>query len=97
MVALMPGEPVGWINRSYALHQLKRTREALDTLLPAAAKFPDNLTIAYNLACFACQLGLLAEANRWLKQAMKLADSNQIQLVALEDPDLKPLWEIESK
>jgi tetratricopeptide (TPR) repeat protein len=96
MVALIPNEPVGWINRSYALHQLKRTREAWESLLPASQKFPENLTIAYNLACFACQLGHMDEASKWLKKAMKMADSNQVQLVALEDPDLKPLWETQA-
>ena len=58
-----------------------------------AQKFSDNLTVSYNLACYACQLGYLDEASKWLKKAMKLADPNQVQLVALEDPDLKPLWE----
>ena len=93
LVALLPDEPVGWVNRSYALHQMKRTREAWHALLPAADKFPSNLTVAYNLACYACQLGMFDEAGRWLKKAMKLADPNHVQLVALEDPDLKPLWE----
>jgi len=95
IIALLPNEAIGWINRSYALHQLKRTREAWETLLPAAAKFPKNLTIAYNLACYACQLGHMEAASRWLKTAMQLADPNQIQLVALDDPDLEPLWDID--
>ena len=33
MVALTPDEPVGWINRSFALHQMKRTQEAWAHLL----------------------------------------------------------------
>src|ERR1700704_888259 len=45
MVALVPNEPAGWIKRSIALHQLKRTPEAWQTLLPAATKFPDNFTV----------------------------------------------------
>jgi hypothetical protein len=72
---------------------LKRTREAWDKLRPASEKFPANLTVCYNMACYACQLGYFDEASRWLKKAMKLADPNQVQLVALDDPDLKPLWE----
>ena len=43
MVALMPDEPVGWINRSYALHQLKRTREAWYSLLPPPRNSPNTL------------------------------------------------------
>ena len=94
LVAMLPEEPVGWINRAFALHRLQRTREAWDKLRPAADKFPNNLTISYNLACYACQLGSFDEASRWLKKAMKLADPNKVQLVALDDPDLKPLWEV---
>lgn len=96
MVALLPEEPVGWVNRSYALHQLRRTTEAWYSLLPAAEKFPKNLTVAYNLACYSCQLGRLTEASKWLRKAMSLADPNQVQLIALEDPDLRPLWELNS-
>ena len=49
----IPDEPVGWIHRSYVLHEQKRTREAWDLLLPAAKKFPEDFTIPYNLACYA--------------------------------------------
>src|SRR5678816_80218 len=32
--------PTGWINRSYALHELGRTEEAREALLSALARFP---------------------------------------------------------
>jgi tetratricopeptide (TPR) repeat protein len=81
----------GWIHRGYALHEMKRTREACDLLLSVVENFPDWL-IRYNLACYACQLGMLKEALEWLEKARNLAQSNEVNLMALEDPDLKPIW-----
>src|SRR4051794_4098713 len=40
LVKVAPDYLLGWIHRSYALHELKRTPEALDLLLPAVALFP---------------------------------------------------------
>src|ERR1700733_5771954 len=40
VVALTPGLAEGWINRSFALHEIRRTSEAFDLLGPAADKFP---------------------------------------------------------
>jgi tetratricopeptide (TPR) repeat protein len=81
----------GWIHRSFALHELKRTQEAADLLVPAAALFPEEWLIRYNLACYACQLGDREEAWKWLKMALSLGDAKQVKLMALNDPDLKPL------
>lgn len=81
-----------WINRSYALHELKRTQEAFDALLPAAKKFPKRWLIRYNLACYCSQLGDLNEAMQWLQKAIALAGEKEIKAMALDDPDLKPLW-----
>ena len=48
----------GWIHRSFALHELQRTQEAFDQLLPAVDQFPKVWTIPYNLACYASMLHL---------------------------------------
>ncbi len=82
-----------WVNRSFALHELKRTPEAFDALLPAAAMFPKRWLIRYNLACYCAQLGRLKEARQWLKQAIALADQKEARAMALRDADLKPLWD----
>jgi predicted Zn-dependent protease len=95
LVALAPDEPVGWVNRSFALHQMKRTVEAWHSLLPAAKKFQRNPTIAYNLACYACQLGSLEESRKWLTKAIEWGDAAKIRLLAQQDPDLRPLFEPE--
>lgn len=98
LVEVAPQNPSGWINRSYTLHEMKRTKEALELLLPAVEKFPENEIIPYNLACYYCQLGDLSEARRWLKKALNVANNREsIKSMALNDPDLKPLQdEIES-
>jgi tetratricopeptide (TPR) repeat protein len=81
-----------WINRSYALHELKRTQEAFDALLPAAEQFPKRWLIRYNLGCYCSQLGRLEEAMDWLKQAMALGHKPEIKAMALSDSDFEPLW-----
>jgi tetratricopeptide (TPR) repeat protein len=80
-----------WINRSYALHELKRTQEAFDALLPAAKKFQKRWIIRYNLACYCSQLGNFDEAMQWVQKAITLAGEKEIKAMALDDPDLKPL------
>ena len=80
-----------WINRSYALHELKRTQAAFDALRPAAKKFPKRWLIRYNLACYCSQLGELEEAMNWLQKAIALAGKKEIKAMALDDSDLKPL------
>jgi Flp pilus assembly protein TadD len=92
LVRDVPDRCSGWIQRSYSLHELKRTTEAREQLLPAAARFPDVSTIPYNLACYDCQLGRLDKARSWLNVAMRLGSRESILNSALCDPDLKPLW-----
>ena len=92
LVNLLPDDPYGWIHRSFALHELKRTAEAQEELRPAAETFPKEHVVFYNLACYACQLGNLKEALRLLGKAIDLAGKRDIRLMALDDPDLEPLW-----
>src|SRR6476660_3316047 len=65
LVIRLPDEPIGWIYRSFALQQMKRTEEAKDNLIPAARKFTEDWRIAYNLACYYSQLGDIAGAWNW--------------------------------
>jgi len=90
---LAPDEPLGWIYRSFALHELKRTQEARDNLLPVVEAFPHEALMRYNLACYECQLGCLQQAKEWLQKAFETSrEPTQLRLMALEDPDLEPLW-----
>lgn len=92
LIQLQPHEALGWIHQSYALHELKRTAEARDHLLKIVDKFPDGATMRYNIACYECQLGRLAEARQWLAKAFRLGDKQKMRAMALEDLDLQPLW-----
>ncbi|MGO8930194.1 MAG: tetratricopeptide repeat protein, partial [Limisphaerales bacterium] len=67
-------------------------QEARNVLLPVMDKLPKEYIIRYNLACYACQLGNLKEARHWLRKAIDLAGPNEVKLMALNDPDLEPLW-----
>jgi tetratricopeptide (TPR) repeat protein len=85
--------PEVWIQRSYALHELRRTAEARDGLLRVATRFRTNTTIFYNLACYESQLGNLEAAGGYLQKAIAISEpSEELRLQALNDPDLEPLW-----
>lgn len=90
-----PDRADAWVHRSYALHELRRTQEALDQLLPVVDQFPKVWTIPYNLACYCAQLGRLPEARAWLRRtfaiATKARSQKELRLRALADPDLEPL------
>ena len=92
LIQLEPDDPLGWVHRSYALHELKRTAEARDNLLRVVDKFPISATMRYNLACYECQLGRMEQAKMWLAKAFALGDPKAIKAEALEDRDLEPLW-----
>lgn len=92
LVILSPERSVGWLHRSYALHELKRTQEAFDKLVPAVDKFPDSWTIPYNLACYCAQLGRNVEASVWFTKSMAI-DLVSARESGIDDPDLQPLWE----
>ncbi len=96
-VEAAPGTAESWIQRSFALHEARHTREAWDKLLPAATLFPAVPVIAYNLACYACQLGDLDAARRWLRRSLLDRKNREGRerwtTAALRDEDLKPLWD----
>ena len=92
IIKIAPGRVDGWARRSFALHAMKRTREAFDLLAPVADKFPTVWTIPYNLACYCAQLGRLNECEIWFKRAMAI-NTLKTRLAAIDDPDLKPFWD----
>jgi tetratricopeptide (TPR) repeat protein len=90
-----PNRSSGWLHRAYSLRRVTQggLQQAWDALLPAYEKFPEEPTIAYNLSCYACQLSQLEEARAWIKRALKIGAKPTIKAMALDDPDLEPLWE----
>lgn len=86
-----PNRSAGWIHQSFCLHELQRTGEAWDLLQSVVDRFPEDVTIAYNLACYACRLGQVNDARTWLLRAVKLRGRAEIKMLALQDSDLAPL------
>ncbi len=93
-LAASPDDCPGWLHRAYALRRVPDggLPQAWDALLPAAEKFPREPVIAFNLACYACQLQQLDLARQWLQRAMKIGGRDAIRKMALADDDLQPLW-----
>lgn len=94
LVATAPDRASGWLHQAYAMRRAPGggLRPAWEVLLPAAKLFPDEPTIFYNLACYACQMQRLDEARDWLQQAVAIGGKEQIKCMALADDDLQPLW-----
>jgi tetratricopeptide (TPR) repeat protein len=92
MARSLPDNPWGPFHLAFSLHELKRTQEAYDVVRVVVDKFPEHDLMRYNLACYSCQLGNLKESLTWLEKAIDLAGKKDIRLMALEDPDLEPLW-----
>ena len=90
-----PQRSSGWLHQAYSLRRTAADgiKLAWEALLPAYDKFPREATISYNLSCYACQMQKLEEARVWLRRALKIDDKTKIKEMALDDPDLRPLWE----
>lgn len=91
IITVAPTRSDGWIDRSFALHELHRTQAAFNELRPVVDRFPTVWTIPYNLACYASQLHQFDAAQKWLNQALAVAPQ-LVQQAARDDDDLKPLW-----
>jgi predicted Zn-dependent protease len=92
LLKLAPKNPSSWLYQATALHNLKRTAEAREALLPAAVRFPKDCRVRYDLARCACLVGELSEARAWLQQAFELGDQKKLKLMALDEPDLARIW-----
>lgn len=96
LVALEPESPAGWLHRAYALRRSPAggLQQAWEALHPAADLFPEEPIVAYNLACYATQLGQLDDGWEWFLRALQIApDTRAVRRMALADEDLKPLWD----
>ena len=66
-------------------------------MLDAMNRFPPNATMPYYAACYYAQLGRITEARGWLEKAFDYAESQEarqkLKLRALDEPDLKPVWQ----
>ena len=94
LTQLEPEEPGAWISLAYATRRKTGggIPQARAILIQAQRTFPKEKIIAYNLACYDCQLGNLDAAKAWLDKACTLGDARKIKHMARQDPDLEPLW-----
>lgn len=86
-----PDEPAWTVAWAYAT----RRAESLDTarliLVNAVERLPGVALFNFNLACYEAQLGDLDRAKKHLSRAIELR--GDLRRRALEDEDLRPLWE----
>ena len=98
IAAIAPKSSLGWLQRSHALHQLKQTRMAMETLLPALQVFLDEIEIHQRLALYDCVLGNLNRAGQRLAETIRLAREQKCfdlwRQAILNEPGLKPLWKM---
>jgi tetratricopeptide (TPR) repeat protein len=86
-----PEDAQHWIWVAYATRRCRSVEEAEVWLKRAREAHPTEPTIPYNLSCYAAVTGRIEEAKQLLERAIRL-DAN-VRMMALEDPDLEPLWE----
>jgi len=84
-----PTEAAAWVTWAYATRRAESLAAAEQILLAAERQHPDEPTIQFNLGCYACQRGALAEARRRVKRAVAL--DKKFAAAAQTDPDLAPL------
>ena len=79
------------ISLAYATRRANSIQAAKQVLLTAERRFPKEPALKYNLACYFCQTGEIQNAKNYLRKAFEI-DLNW-RMAALEDEDLKLLWE----
>lgn len=84
-----PAEAATWVTWAYATRRAESLVAAEQILLDAERQHPEEPTIQFNLGCYACQRGALAEARRRVKRAIAL--DKKFSAAAETDPDLAPL------
>ena len=85
-----PENPQWTISWAYATRRADSIQAAKRILLEVVEQHPNVALMHYNLACYECQLGELEVAKARLQHALKLDPG--MRLMALDDEDLKPLW-----
>jgi hypothetical protein len=88
-----PKHERAWIGWAYGLRCLERVAEAKAVLLEADGHHGKaSALLHYNLSCYECLLGDIEQAKTRLHQACKMG-GKQFKTMALDDEDLKPMWE----
>jgi Flp pilus assembly protein TadD len=93
LARMLPDEPGAWTKLAYATRRKPGggIPPAKGILTAARRRFPAEILIAYNLACYECQLGNLPQARALLREAFQQGNASQLKQMSLSDPDLEPL------
>ena len=91
LVKVNPQTAGGWIGLAYALRRTESVEKAEATLLRAQAIHPKVAMTAFDLACYASVTGRMEAAKERLRHAIEL--DKDIRILALDDEDLRPLWD----
>ena len=86
-----PSEVQWSISLAYATRRTESIDAAKVILLEAVERHPKEPMLHYNLACYECQLGDVEVAKARLQHALKLEP--RMRLMALEDEDLREVWD----
>jgi predicted Zn-dependent protease len=89
LCARLPQVETFFIHTAFAYHELRKTREAKQTLLSGPSSLQRQAVYFYNLSCYQAQLGELPEARKSLGRCFIL--DPEFRNDATDDPDLKPL------
>lgn len=84
-----PDSTLGFIHAAFCLHELGRTREALELLMAGPESLLQDATYHYNLACYYAVLGDVQRAQTSLVLCFKM--DAHFKEYAKTDPDLKNL------
>lgn len=87
-----PLEPSGYIHEAFCLHELGRTRDALDVLLDGPRSLFDKSIFFYNAGCYHARLGEPENAILMLEKSFEL--DADLRKAARRDPDLASLKEM---
>ena len=86
-----PDEPQFTIWWAYATRRADSLDAARLILVNAVERLPEVPIFLFNLACYESQLGDVEVAKARLQHALNLEP--KLRLIALEDEDLRPLWD----
>lgn len=94
LIEAIPDSAGVWLSYAYAVRRKPggSIEQARAVLRKGEELFPGESMIAYNLACYECQLGNMNVARDWLDKAMSRGDAKQIKALAVKDADLEPIW-----
>jgi hypothetical protein len=93
---LFEEDPDFWVFWAWSEHMRGRTETALQVVSSVIEDFEESEVVAYCLACFYASLRRVDEARHWLVKAVQRSeDPEQVQLKAMDQPELRTIWERE--